>query len=86
MNQQRRYYVAELAYPGRPHVLFHSSRFCVVADSIEDALSLLRPIVVEVWQEFSPHPPPDIVNLIPGRLILELEEAYQRADERRSYG
>lgn len=70
MSGNRRYYVAEVAYSDRPSALFYSPRFCVLADGIEQALALLRPIVLEVWQEFSPYPPPDIVNLIPGRLEL----------------
>jgi hypothetical protein len=59
------WWTATAQYPGRKNFLFGS----VKATGYEHA----RKLLIELWDTISPHPAPEIVSVMKGRLVLQEE-------------
>lgn len=68
-----RWWSADCAYPGKDKFIF-GSVVHVQAETTEEAHRIARHELAAEWARISPHPAPEIVNLIPGRIILMLHE------------
>lgn len=62
------HWTARCAYPGRADFLFYSPAF--VVDHWSELDQAARAAVTEAWAKISPHPPPDVIELIPGHLAF----------------
>jgi hypothetical protein len=65
-----RYWTAVLAYEGKDPFSLSSPAFCVITEHETVAHEELEAIVHAQWAKLVPYPPPKLIKVVPGRLVM----------------
>jgi hypothetical protein len=64
----KRWWSAEVKYEG--HETFYFGSVYVEAVELMHALEMIEAEILKEWSKCSPYPPPCVVNIIPGRIVM----------------
>ena len=68
-----RYWTASCTYDGKQPFRFWTSAMVVEAEFETVAHDALQAIVRREWAKISPHPAPRLLEVVPGRLVMEAD-------------